>query len=271
MSRHTTGKRSLLRSRRWSIPLLMLPALFGAAALVPSIAWANDLSTNSCAGSDVSVLGNGIVTNEPCAPGTTFTAIVGFTVQNNASASRYCVTLHLIPDGTVLKVPTDVTLFGPDGTSTIPGKKTIGMVGTISGLSSSTGLVCFGQAGTVSGSCAPGTCSTIAWNTSGSAACPNSSPPGGQCRHQQVCIQGYGASLSCKSGCTPTCGGTAVLTASVLGGTPGYTYTLVGSDGTSQTYPAPGTTTTTTSHDFSVTVTRTTTYTLTVTDGPGCQ
>ena len=59
--------------------------------------------------------------------------------------------------------------------------------------------------------CAPNTCTTISWNTSpGASGCTTAdqSPPGGQCRHQQVCIVGYGATLACVSNCTVTCGGT---------------------------------------------------------------
>jgi hypothetical protein len=52
----------------------------------------------------------------------------------------------------------------------------------------------------------------------------------------------------------------------VSGGVPPYTYTLTGSDGSTQTFGP----TSATSHDFTVTVTQNTTYTLTVTDSQGC-
>src|SRR5713226_2708457 len=115
----------LVGKRRGSLRAFFWAAAFGVAALVPAIAWAQDLSLNSCTAGDVTVLGNGIVVNEPCSSSGTFSATVAFTVQNSASANRYCVTLYLVPDGTVLTMPTDVTLYGPDGTSTIPGKSTI--------------------------------------------------------------------------------------------------------------------------------------------------
>ncbi|MDR7534589.1 MAG: hypothetical protein QN162_14805, partial [Armatimonadota bacterium] len=226
---------------------------------------------------DVEIIGTGIPTNEPCtcSPGSTFNAVVQFTVRNNTSAARYCIALHLVPDGTVLTSPLDVVLVDANGSSTAPGKSggqsfqdTV-MFGTIPNFPCNAGLICFGQAGVIRGKCAPGTCTTISWNTSpGAANCTQAdqSPPGGQCRHQQVCVQGYGASLVCKSGCTPTCGGTAVLTASVDGGTPNYTYSLSGSDGSSQSFGPSSAT----SHDFTVTVTQNTTYTLTVTDSTGC-
>ena len=72
------------------------------------------------------------------------------------------------------------------------------MYGTIPNFPCNTGLVCFGSAGVVRGKCAPGTCTTISWNTSnGSAGCTTAdqNPPGGQCRHQQVCVIGFGATL----------------------------------------------------------------------------
>ena len=60
-----------------------------------------------------------------------------------------------------------------------------------------------------------GQCATITFGTSGSAACPATKFAGGQCRHEQVCIVGFGANLVCKSGCFPQCGQSSTLTASV--------------------------------------------------------
>jgi hypothetical protein len=245
----------------------------------PMTALANDLSTKPCTAGDVEIIGNGIIVNEPCVCNSgTFNAQVQFTVRNNTGTERYCVALHLVPDGTVLTQPLDLILRDSSGSSTAPAKSDTTMFATIPGFPCSAGLVCFGQAGVVRGKCAPGTCTTIAWNTSpGDANCttPDQSPAGGQCRHQQVCIQGFGASLVCKSGCTPACGGQAVLTASVSGGVAPYTYCL-STDGKTCTHN--GTCaqtfgpTSATSHDFTVTVTQNTTYTLTVTDsnGTGC-
>jgi hypothetical protein len=249
----------------------------GGLQFGPLVAYANDLSTLPCTAGDVEIVGTGIVVNEPCtcSSSNTFNAQVQFTVRNNTSAARYCIALHLVPDGTVLTSALDIVLKDGGGSSTAPGKSggesfhdTI-MFGTIPNFPCNAGLVCFGQAGVIRGKCDPGTCTTISWNTSpGAANCTQAdqSPPGGQCRHQQVCVQGFGASLVCKSGCTPTCGGTAVLTASVNGGTPNYTYSLLGTDGSSQTFGPSSAT----SRDFTVTVTQNTTYTLTVTDSTGC-
>jgi len=250
----------------------------GSLHLGPASALANDLSGNSCTAGDVEIVGSGIVVNEPCtcSPGGTFSAVVQFTVRNNTSTGRYCIALHLVPDGTVITQPTDLVLRDANGSSTALGKSggesfhDTTMFATIPNFPCNAGLVCFGQAGVVRGKCAPGTCTTIAWNTSpGAANCTQAdqSPPGGQCRHQQVCIQGFGAALVCKSGCTPTCGGTAVLTASVAGGSPNYTFVLHANDGSADQTFGP---TSNTSHDFTVTVTQNTTYTLTVTDSQGC-
>src|SRR5438094_868223 len=74
----------------WMRRAFFYAVALGAAAFLPSIGWAQDLSTNPCTGNDVVVLGNGIVLNEPCSQNGTFDAMVAFTVQNNSSASRYC-------------------------------------------------------------------------------------------------------------------------------------------------------------------------------------
>jgi hypothetical protein len=252
----------------------------GVLQFGPLTALANDLSGNPCTAQDVEIVGTGVVQNEPCSctGGATFTAHVQFTVRNNTSTGRYCIALHL-PSG--FGVPAqDVILRDANGSSTAPGKSNTEsfhdtvMFGDVTGFPCNTGgtLVCIGQQGVTTGKCAPNACTTIAWNTSpGAAGCTTADqkPPGGQCRHQGVCIQGFGAALVCKSGCTQSCGGTSVLTASVSGGSSPYFFTLSGSDGSSQRFPATGTTTDT-SHDFSVSVTQSTTYTLTVTDSLGC-
>ncbi|HEV8632806.1 MAG TPA: twin-arginine translocation signal domain-containing protein [Chloroflexota bacterium] len=278
------------RERGWHRRTFLKAAALGTAAAAllngdslginfgPIAALANDLSDSPCTAEDVEIVGPGIVINEPCActPGGTFNAQVQFTVRNNTSTGRYCITLHLVPDGTVLTQSTDLILRDASGSSTAPGKSggekfhdTV-MFATIANFPCSVGQVCFGQAGVIRGKCAPGTCSTVAWNTSPNAAnctTADQNPPGGQCRHQQICIIGFGATLTCVANCSPGCGGTATLRASVTGGTPPYTFTVAGSDGSSQSFGP----TTETSHDFDVVVTQNTTYTLTVTDSTGCQ
>jgi TAT (twin-arginine translocation) pathway signal sequence len=249
----------------------------GGIQLGPLSAFANDLSTLPCTANDVNIIGPGQVINEPCTcSGGTFTATVQFTVQNGAGAGRYCIALHLAPatiNGGSFGGGLDILLnTKPDGSgsSTALGKQNTIMYGQIPNFPCNTGgtLVCFGTAlsSAFSGKCAANTCTTLAWSTSsGAAGCagPDQSPPGGQCRHLQVCIQGFGAALSCSTGCSPNCGGTSVLTGSVSGGISPYVFQL--SDGTSIRFPPSGTTATT-SHDFTVTVTTNTTYTLTVTD-----
>jgi len=254
-------------------------ALLALVALVP-LARANDLSNSPCTANDVEIIGGGIVVNEPCVcpPGGFFDATVQFTVRNNTSTGRYCITLHLVPDGIVLTQPTDVVLHDTGGSSTAPGKHDTIMFGTIPHFACSTGQVCFGQAGVTSGKCSPGLCTTIAWNTSpGAAGCSagDQSPSGGQCRHQQVCVIGYGARLACTSGCGVQCsGGSATLQACVDAPTSRGPFTLVlsGSDGSSATQTTFGDASGTACLNFNVSPTQspTTTYTLTVTDKNGC-
>ncbi|TMQ50542.1 MAG: hypothetical protein E6K73_07665 [Candidatus Eisenbacteria bacterium] len=251
----------------------------------PPMARANDLSGSPCTAGDVELVGSGQIVNEPCScpPGTMFNAQVKFTVRNNTSSARYCVALHLVPDGVLITAPLDVILRDANGSSTAGGKTgkenyhdTV-MFGSIPNFTCSTGLVCFGQAGAVQGKCSPNTCTTISWNTSsGAAGCTaaDQNPPGGQCRHQQVCVIGYGASLSCTANCTVSCGTTATLQGCVKSPTNRgpFTLALAGNDGSSQTQSTFGDPSGNTCLNFSVTPSKspTTIYTLTVTDKDGC-
>jgi hypothetical protein len=246
----------------------------GLLHIGPLTALANDLSGKPCTAQDVTVAPQAFVINEPCTctPGGTFNAQVQFTVTNHTGTGRYCVTLH-IPSG--FGVPAQDVVLGDIASNT-----TQTMTGIVTGFpcNPSGGQVCIGAPGSDGrGKCPANTCLTVAWNTSPGATCPDTSPPGGQCRHQRICITGYGASLACVGNdcttpgdCTAACGGSLHLLATVTGGVSPYFYTLSGSDGTSQRFPASGTTTDT-SHCFTVTPTQpTTTYTLTVTDSQGC-
>jgi hypothetical protein len=240
----------------------------------PAAAYANDLSNFPCTANDVQIIGTGIVVNEPCDCTGTFTAQILFTVRNITSADRFCISVHL-SDGR------DILLENAQGNSTAFGKAqgedfrdTI-MTGTLENFPCGAGLVCFGQPGVTRGKCAPGTCSTVAWSTNqGAANCtsPDLSPPGGQCRHQQICIQGRGhTTLDCdlttadvEETCAVECGATATLrlcTTSDASLGP-FTFTLDG-----QSFGP----TTATCHDFVVgPITETTTFTGTVTDASGC-
>src|SRR5206468_1859409 len=110
----------------------------------------------------------------------------------------------------------------------------------------------------------------------GAAGCTaaDQNPPGGQCRHQQVCVIGYGASLSCTANCTVSCGTTATLQGCVKSPTNRgpFTLALAGNDGSSQTQSTFGDPSGNTCLNFSVTPSKspTTIYTLTVTDKDGC-
>lgn len=237
---------------------------FGAAS-----ALANDLSTNPCTAQDVTVAQQAIVVNEPCTcSGATFNAQVAFTVTNHTGTSRYCVTLH-IPSG--FGVPAQDVVLGDIASDT-----TKVMIGTVLGFPCNANTeICIGSPGSDGRrKCDSGTCLTVAWNTSANAPCPDTSPPGGQCRHQRICIRGYGATLACTAGCTPSCGGTATLQACAIApaNRGPFTFKLEGSDGSTQTKSGiAGSSTGTTCVNFTVTVTQTTNYTLTVTDKDGCQ
>jgi hypothetical protein len=249
------------------------------------LAIANDLSDYPCTAGDVEIVGTGIVVNEPCncTAGGTFNARVQFTVRNNTSTGRYCIALHLVPDGAVVTTPVDVILTDASGSSTAPGKsgsakyKDTIMFGSIPGFPCNQGAVCFGDAGVVRGKCLPGHCTTISWNTSpGNAACTTAdeTPPGGQCRHQQVCVLGFGATLACTANCNTVCGNSSTLQACVSAPTSRGPFTLkvAGSDGSTSTQSSFGDDTGTTCVNFTVSPTQspTTSYTLTVTDKDGC-
>jgi hypothetical protein len=280
-----------LSSRAWDRRSFLRAAALGTAAAAllnsdsqginfgPLSALANDLSQSPCTAQDVEIIGTGLVTN-PCDPACsggsgTFTARVQFTVRNNTSAGRYCIALHL-PAG--FGVPgQDVILRDANGSSTAPGKsggqsfRDTVMFGDVVGFPcNATGLVCIGTQGVTTGKCAPNTCTTIAWNTTPNAAgctTADQSPPGGQCRHQGICIQGFGVSLACLN-CPPACNGEATLraTTSAPASLGPFTYLLTGSDGSSQSFGP----TSATTHDFSVTVQGTVTYTVRVTGAGGC-
>jgi hypothetical protein len=258
--------------------LLLLPAGVSPAR-------ANDLSDYPCTAGDVEIVGNGIVINEPCVTPASglFNATVQFTVRNNTGTPRYCISLHLVPDGAVITNATDIVLRDANGSSNAPGKSgnakyldTV-MYGTITSYPTNAGVVCFGQAGVVKGKCAPGGCTTVSWNTSNSASgctTADQSPPGGQCRHQQVCIVGYGASLACIAGCNVTCGSSSTLRATVQAPADRgpFMFKLEGSDGSSTTQSAYGDASGSKSVDFEVnpTLGPSTSFTLTVTDKAGC-
>jgi hypothetical protein len=273
------------RSRARRLATLALAALVLASGTPPRFASANDLSEAPCTAGDVEIVGSGIVINEPCecGPGGTFAATVKFTVRNTTSTSRYCIALHLVPDGSVVSAPIDIVLRDADGKSIAPGKsggaryKDTVMYGTIPNFPCNEGLVCFGDAGVTRGKCAPGKCTTISWNTSpGDAACTTAdqSPPGGQCRHQQVCVVGFGATLACVENCDVSCGGTAKLRACAVGSADRgpYTLTVTGSDLSTQTQSSHADASGKACLDFNVAATQSpvTTYTLTVTDRNGC-
>ena len=267
-----------------------LPSILAVALLLmPQVgtrsAAANDLSDYPCTAEDVEIVGSGIVINEPCVctPTGKFNATVQFTVRNNTSTNRYCIALHLVPDGQVITTPYDVVLHDAGGNSIAPGKsgnakyKDTVMTGMITDYPCNSGVVCFGQAGTVRGKCSPGQCTTVSWNTSpGNAACTTAdqNPPGGQCRHQQVCIIGFGATLACTANCSVTCGGSSTLQACVVGPVDRGPYSLKveGDDGSTQTQSSFGDASGTACLSFTVNPTKspTTHYTLTATDKNGC-
>jgi hypothetical protein len=253
----------------------------GRAVFSPLVAYAHDLSDNPCTANDVRIDEPGVIINEPCPCNEPFTAVVAFQVFNNTNTGRYCVALHLVPSPGV-PLPGDngdlVLHLNPDGSggSTLPPNGTTTMYATIPNWPCGLGRVCFGQAGTVRGRCDPGTCSTVAWNTSPNAAgcaSPDQSPSPGQCRHQQICIIGRGVTtLDCdlvatgvQDTCSVVCGTSTMVqlcTTSPASFGP-FTFTL--SDG--QSFGP----TTDTCHTFTVgPISAQTTITGTITDSTGC-
>jgi hypothetical protein len=193
----------------WTRRTFLKAAALGAAAaalinktgespqLGPLTAYANDLSTLPCTANDVEIVGTGVVVNAPCPCTGTFTARVEFKVRNNTGTARYCIAIHPVPSGNFN--PGDLILEDANGSSTAPGKdqgesfRETTMFADIPNFPCNVQQVCFGQAGVQRGKCDAGTCSTVSWNTSPNAAgCTQAdqSPAGGQCRHQQICIQG---------------------------------------------------------------------------------
>jgi hypothetical protein len=206
------------------------PGLSGIR-LGPLPAFADDLSNFPCTANDVRIAGTGLVLNEPCccAAGSTFTAQVAFPVENTTGTERYCIALHLV--GLTGIPDQDIILINPaDNTSTLPRNSTTTMVGSILNFPcNETGVICTAVPTEVRGKCT-NECSTVAFSTSPNAAgCTLDSsgnaptPPRGQCRHQQICIQGFGATLECGTcasplttvPCTVPCGGTLTLRATV--------------------------------------------------------
>jgi len=188
------------------------------------------LSSLQCTANDVTVIGYGVVTNEPCGCVGTFNAVVNFTIADTASADRYCATIYLC-DGT----STGRQLLIPQ---TVPGKSQNIYSVTLPNYSCDSGLRCFGaispsglgQVFPKGAACPTGQCcDTILWNVNSGAQCPAPTPIASQCRHQQVCIQGKQATLTCASNCnTTTCGpylASLQMCATAIGSTP-YTYFL---------------------------------------------
>lgn len=255
--------------------------------LSPAAAYANDLSRNPCTANDTFISGSGSVLNEPCNPTTdctdgTFTALVAFPVHNGTGTERYCIAIH-IPDGFGVPAQDVILKTGHTG-NTLTGTSTVAtgdstMYGLITGFPcnfAGSSLECFGAntSGDSRGKCDAGQCVTIAWNTDqGSADCTSADqkPAGGQCRHQQICVQRAQASLTCKTNCTPTCGQTTTLTAAIAGLTGPYVYQLYSISGNTSTlvatFPTSGTTTDT-SHDFAGLAAGT--YKVKVTGAGGC-
>jgi hypothetical protein len=232
-------------SLSWNRRSFLKAAVLGtaAAALInsdrvglhfgPLSAYADDLSGLNCTANDVRIPGPAVVLNEPCICSGTFNANVQFRVVNNTGTTRYCVTVHFCP----------VTL--PGGGTFDPGDIIIGDVPpksdalytvTIPNFPCGAGLLCFGARGSEEdggfpkgAACPTGQCcTTISWDVN--PGCPTRTLTS-KCRHQQVCIQSFGATLTCVNNCTdktPTncsvaCGATLSLLATASGSTAGAT------------------------------------------------
>lgn len=241
---------------------------FGAASVL-----ADELSGLNCTANDVRIVGPGIILNEPCnCSSSKFDANVAFHIINNTGTARYCVTVHLCATtiNGVAFPQTDIVVG--DLPANFDGTKTV----TIKNYPCGSGLVCFGAAGSqpdgsfLKGEACPAgqCCTTITWNVKASDPCPDTTRQiSSKCRHQQVCIQGRSATLTCESNCTPGCGGVATLKLCASGGTKPYTFSL--SDGTTTYTPKSATADCAL---FDVTVTTSLTCTGTVTDSgtPAC-
>jgi hypothetical protein len=172
--------------------------------LGPAAAYADDLSGLNCTANDVRIVGPGIILNEPCSCSGTFNAQVQFHVINNTGTNRYCVTTHFCAGrnaaGQII-VPAQDVVFG-DIPANFDGNVTV----NIPNYPCNSGLVCFGAAGSgEDGGFAKGEdcpagqcCTTITWNVKASDPCPDTTRQiSSKCRHQQVCIQGFGITAAC--------------------------------------------------------------------------
>jgi hypothetical protein len=254
-------------------------AALGSAALAfraaPSLAHTDTQSP--CTAGDIFLSGGQIV-NEPCTctPGGTFDAVAVFTVRNDNNARRLNITLHM---------GTCATFGGRDfllrtGTDGLSGSCSIAGLGTTQLMYAFLGnLPCgFTQV------CCPG--SVIAFQTAKNqqdvenCSAPLTKYPGGQCRRQEICITGFGASLNCSTegcasgssdACTVPCGGTLYLLASATGGTAGsngtYRYVVTAPDGVTTYDSGPGQGG---SFCFTITDPQSGTYTLQAFDSQGC-
>lgn len=233
----------------------------GGLQFGPLVAYADDLSGLNCTANDVRIVGPGIILNEPCDCTGTFNAQVRFRVINNTGTTRYCVTVHFcpgkLPDGSTFK-PGDIQI------GDIPAKSDAFYTVTIPNYPCGSGLVCFGACGKGTDpdtglpdcsfakgeDCPAGQCcTTITWDVN--PGCPTK-VISSKCRHQQVCIQGKSATLTCLN-CPVTCGGTVKLQLCASGGTIAKfeltdgtnTYTPTSTSGNCATFEVPVTTTTT--------------------------
>lgn len=255
-------------------------AMYSSGALFsPLAAYADDLSALNCTANDVRIPGPAQILNEPCNCSGSFNAQVQFRVINNTGTMRYCVKVHLcpvtLPNGSIFD-PGDI-LIGD-----VPAKSDELYTVTIPNYPCGTGLLCFGASGPEedggfpkgaacpSGEC----CTTVSWDVN--PGCPTRTLSS-KCRHQQVCIQGRGATtLDCNTGtggvqtaCTVACGATTTLRActSNAAGLAPFTYVLKQGATTIATFGP----TTDACHDFTVgPITQNTTFTVTITDKDGC-
>jgi hypothetical protein len=185
-------------------------------------------------------LGVGQIINEPCVCTGTFTAEVQFVVFNKTSTDRYCIALHLSDlfdaEGNLAYAGRDVILEDDSGSSDAAPGWTV-MTGTLPSFPCNAGLVCSAVPSVTRGKCSDH-CSTVAFSTSpGDSGCAlvngaAPTPPSGQCRHQQICIQGFSVEVECADGdcgpgnvvddcCTVPCGEDLHLKITATGGAAG--------------------------------------------------